>query len=320
MKEVKEINVLDKGKVALLEVMGSDASIAEAARISYSSNKAKPSTSDETLIRHLLRHRHTSCFEMVEFKFYLKMPIFVHNQLVRHRMANQNVMSGRYSEMPDEFYVPAEEHFTKQNPNNKQGGTNEAIKFNEMPDEAIEGFTEVGFKDLIDTEDCPWLWSKIFSTEQEMIRQNYERLLKTGVRKELARINLPLAQYTELYWKIDLHNLLHFLKLRMDSHAQYEIRVYADAMYELIKDVVPVALKAFDDYHLNAVSLTHLDQLVLEELICILEKGSLWDSSNSAPKKFSLNDVTQVISCFITNKRESDECLGKMKKFFTIED
>lgn len=258
----RESRVLDKGKVVLLEVMGDDKAIVDAARISYSTNKQKSISDDESLIRYLMRHRHTSVFEQVEFKFYLKMPIFVHNQFVRHRMASQNLLSGRYSEMPDEYYVPENNNVTFQNPNNKQGGTVESITpFNiKNPNDWWDCLTAEQVADI-------WDWSKTFSDEQTSIRTQYKKYIDSGMRKELARINLPLSQYTEMYWKIDLHNLFHFLSLRLDTHAQYEIQVYAEAIYDLIKPIVPLASKAFEDYRLNSISLSALDVEGLKKVI-----------------------------------------------------
>ena len=241
MDDKQIVRVLDKGFVRLVDSMGSDASIVQAARVSYGEGTKKVSE-DEGLIRYLLRHRHTTPFEMVQFKFHIKAPIFVVRQWHRHRMWSYNEESGRYSEMRDEFYVPAEHNVTFQNPDNKQGGTSEQV-------------TPLNIKNPDDWWDCltpeqvaeSWSWEETFANEQAMVRSQYERLLGSGMRKELARINLPLAQYTQMYACVDLHNLFHFLKLRQDQHAQYEIRVYADAMLKLIKPIVPMAVNAYED-------------------------------------------------------------------------
>lgn len=312
--EKHHIKLLDKGFVSLVDSMGDDTSIVQAARVSYGKGTKKVSE-DEGLIRYLLRHKHTTPFEMVQLKFHIRAPIFVFRQWHRHRMWSYNEMSGRYSEMPDMFYVPKKEHVTFQNPNNKQGGTDKIVTPLNLknPDDWWEGVSAEQM-----AED--WDWSKIFEDEQAMVRTQYEKYIGTEMRKELARINLPLSQYSEMYATVDLHNLFHFLRLRMDSHAQYEIRVYADAMFEYVKQVVPIAAKAFEDYILNSSSLTHLEQQVMKALVTKLEYGSLWDSSSLAPKKFLAEQVSEVISTFISNKREREECLAKMKNIFTIEE
>lgn len=235
--------ILDKGFVRLVDVMGDDSSIVQAARVSY--GQGTKSVNDDTgLIRYLLRHKHTTPFEMVEFKFHCRMPIFVARQWIRHRTASVNEMSGRYSEMPDMFYVPEVNKITTQSKNNKQGGTDEVIK-------------DVNF------------YKELMETEQEQSYTNYQSYLSSGMRKEIARNNLPLSLYTEWYWKIDLHNLLHFLRLRLDSHAQYEIRVFGEAMAQMVKEKVPIAWKAFEDYSLNSVSFSALE---LEALKVLLNK------------------------------------------------
>lgn len=233
LNEVEEIKVLNHGFVRLIDMMGDDSSIVQAARVSYGKG-TKTITEDEGLIRYLLRHRHTTPFEMVEFKFHVKLPIFVARQWVRHRTFSFNEVSGRYSEMKDEFFVPELETLTKQSSLNKQGGSQELI-------------------------DDPKQTKRAFEDSQFSSYFEYEAHLETGLRKELARIDLPLALYTEWYCKVDLHNLLHFLKLRLDSHAQYEIRVYGEAIATLIKHKIPLTWKAFEDYVLNSITLSELD-------------------------------------------------------------
>ncbi|RPI67445.1 MAG: FAD-dependent thymidylate synthase [Ignavibacteriae bacterium] len=223
-----EFPCLDKGFVRLIDVMGDDDSIVQAARVSYGAGTKKV-LEDRGLIRYLLRHLHTTPFEMVEFKFHVKMPIFVARQWIRHRTANVNEYSGRYSEMKDEFYVPAPDQIRAQSANNKQGRSDEAF----APEEAER------------------IRSMMQST-QEHLYAEYQELLGTGLAREIARINLPVSNYTEWYWKIDLHNLFHFLRLRIDAHAQYEIRVYGEAMAQIVKAAVPVAYEAFEDYILNS--------------------------------------------------------------------
>lgn len=235
------VRVLDRGFVKLVDVMGDDASIVQAARVSYGKG-TKSVTEDEGLIRYLMRHHHTTPFEMVEFKFHCRMPIFVARQWIRHRTANVNEVSARYSEMPDWFYEPTPELCTTQSAQNRQGGTGDPIP------------------------DAPTVAASFVETQQEAY-EKYEGYLEKNMRRELARINLPVSLYTEWYWKIDLHNLFHFLHLRLDSHAQYEIRVFGEAMASLVKERVPMAWKAFEDYRLNGMHLTRLDIEALKSLI-----------------------------------------------------
>lgn len=235
------VKVLDKGFVRLVDVMGDDSSIVQAARVSYGKG-TKSVSEDEGLIRYLMRHKHSTPFEMVEFKFHCRMPIFVARQWIRHRTANVNELSGRYSEMPDWFYEPSPEMCTTQSAQNRQGGSGEQIA---DPEAAAASFKQL----------------------QDTAYSQYEGYLESNMRRELARVNLPVSLYTEWYWKIDLHNLFHFLKLRLDTHAQYEIRVFAEAMGELVKERVPLAWKAFDDYHLNSVPFSQLELNVLRKIL-----------------------------------------------------
>jgi len=235
------IRVLDKGFVRLVDVMGDDASIVQSARVSYAKG-TKTVNEDEGLIRYLMRHRHTTPFEMVEFKFHCRMPIFVARQWIRHRTANVNEMSARYSEMPDLFYEPTAELCTTQSAQNRQGGTGQQV----------ERVSEL---------------AQTFARDQSQLYRQYEEYLSVKMRRELARVNLPVSLYTEWFWKIDLHNLLHFLSLRLDPHAQYEIRVFAEAMADIVKQYVPMAWRAFEDYSLNSLSLSGLERDALKDLI-----------------------------------------------------
>lgn len=302
MTENKTVNVLDKGFVKLIDCMGNDTSIAKSARVSYSKG-TKTVQDDENLIRYLWRNKHTSPFEMVTFTFHIKLPIFVSNQWVRHRTWSFNQISGRYSEMPDEFYVPDESKVTKQNPANKQGGTDEYVEFSQMPDEAVRHFTEIEYKNSV----APlFSWEKEFMSSQKVLREQYEAYINSGMRRELARINLPLSQYTEMYATVDLHNLLHFLRLRLDHHAQYEIRVYAEAILTLIKDVVPIAVRAFEDYTVDSMSLSGVEIQALQELL-----------QNISVDKFSESVLHKIREKFFVNKREGNEFLIKMNRIFT---
>lgn len=238
----KELKCLNYGFVRLVDVMGDDTSIIQAARVSYGKG-TKTVREDKALIHYLLSHKHTSPFEMVEFKFHCKMPIFVARQWIRHRTASVNEISGRYSEMKDEFYVPELGKVNAQSKDNKQGRGDEL-------DSTVQQL-------IIDS----------MSEEQRDLYDGYQEYLDKGVAKELARVNLPLSLYTEWYWKIDLHNLFHFLKLRLDPHAQYEIRVFAEAMYEIVKQCCPIAAEAFEEHLLHAKTFSKTEMQIIRDLI-----------------------------------------------------
>ncbi|HYD02657.1 MAG TPA: FAD-dependent thymidylate synthase [Phycisphaerales bacterium] len=250
----REIKVLDHGFVALVDAMPrlvpagqtADQAIVQAARVSYGAGTKKVSE-DRGLIRYLLRHRHTTPFEMVEFKFHISMPIFIARQWIRHRTANVNEYSGRYSVMPDRFYRPSLEAVRKQSAANRQGGEQRFDVASGGDDAATaEAFVQ-------------------FLADSEKLYERYIGLTEKGVSRELARIGLPVSLYTQWYWKIDLHNLLHFLSLRMDSHAQEEIQQFSRAMYDLIQPIVPVTMEAWHDYALESVRLTKLEIAALRE-------------------------------------------------------
>jgi len=233
------IKCLDKGFVRLVDSMGGDDAIVQAARVSYGKGTSKTSQ-DRGLIRYLMRHRHTTPFEMVEFKYHCKMPIFVARQWVRHRTANINEYSLRYSEARDEFYMPDPEHIQFQSSLNKQG------RMGEVPPELKQKVQQY-FKEISDRS-----------------FEIYSELNKAGVARELARSILPVNLYTEWYWKNDLHNLLHFVGLRSDSHAQYEIRVFSDAMAESVKKVAPFAWEAYQDYVVKGMRFSRVEQSLLQ--------------------------------------------------------
>ena len=222
----KEFPVLDKGFVRLVDYFGGDQRIVQSARVSYGEG-TKTVSQDGALIDYLLRHQHTSPFEQVVLTFHVKMPIFVARQWVRHRTGRMNEVSGRYSIMKEEFYVPAEDKVSPQSSNNKQGRADEAFD----KDSACQIINDL-------------------ESGQKAAYENYSKLIDKGLAREIARINLPLSLYTEFYWQMDLHNLFHFLKLRLDSHAQYEIRVYAQTMLEICKKVAPMATESFVN-HIN---------------------------------------------------------------------
>ncbi|MBR6295026.1 MAG: FAD-dependent thymidylate synthase [Treponema sp.] len=228
----KEFKVLDKGFVRMVDYYGSDQRIVQSARVSYGDG-TKSVSQDAALIDYLLRHQHTSPFEQVVFTFHLKMPIFVARQWVRHRMGRMNEVSGRYSVMRDEFYVPEDSCIAKQSKDNKQGRESEPL-----PETEAEEFRNA------------------FEAGQKLSYEAYSKMLDKGLAREIARINLPLSLYTEFYWQMDLHNLFHFLKLRLDSHAQYEIREYAKVILEMVRKVCPMATSSFENDMERSVAFT----------------------------------------------------------------
>lgn len=243
----QEIKVLDKGFVRLVDYMGGDERIVQAARVSYGAG-TKSYREDRGLIHYLLRNDHTSPFEQVVLTFHAKMPIFVARQWVRHRTARLNEVSGRYSVMKDEFYVPEADQVRGQAKDNKQARSDEVIA-------GAEGIVEQ------------------MRTEQQTAYAGYAALLEKGVARELARSNLPLSLYTEWYWQCDLHNLLHFLRLRLDSHAQYEIRVYAEAMAQCAQAVAPIAYEAFVEHKLGSVTFSRSEAEALARVMGGAESG-----------------------------------------------
>jgi thymidylate synthase (FAD) len=234
------IPCLDHGFIRLVDSMGGDDAIVQAARVSYGKGTRKVSQ-DRGLIRYLLRHRHTTPFEMVEFKFHCKMPIFVARQWVRHRTANINEYSLRYSEARDEFYIPDEKHILFQSKLNKQGRSGEVSA--DLKKKVQDYFREISDRSYA----------------------VYSELNEAGIARELARAVLPVNIYTEWYWKNDLHNILHFLSLRMDPHAQYEIRIYAEAMAKIVKQIAPFAYEAFQDYVVGGMRFSSIEQARLTE-------------------------------------------------------
>jgi thymidylate synthase (FAD) len=253
----KEYKVLDHGFVRLVDYMGGDDAIVQAARVSYGAGTKKVSQ-DRGLIRYLMRHRHTTPFEMVEFKFHVKLPIFVARQWIRHRSANVNEYSGRYSVMKEEFYLPEKDDIRFQSEVNKQGRSDETV-----PEDLKEDFL-----------------NHLQETDKELYAE-YHKFIETGLARELARINLPLSLYTEWYWKIDLHNLFHFLALRMDAHAQKEIRVYGEVMAKIVETVCPIAFEAFMDYRVNAFNLSGVEAGILKERLMDYRPELEKDSPNA---------------------------------------
>ena len=247
-KLYKAIPVLDQGFIRVIDYMGDDGAVVQAARVSYGRGTKKISE-DRGLIRYLMRHHHTTPFEMCEIKFHVKLPVFVARQWIRHRTASVNEYSARYSILNREFYIPAPQQLSTQSQENRQGRGN-----------VLQGDEAVRVLDIL-REDS----ARNYADYQEMLNEDDEGNIidpkRNGLARELARMNLPLNIYTEWYWKCDLHNLLHFLSLRADSHAQHEIRVYADAMMEALRAWVPITAEAFEDYRLGGV---HLSRAGLE--------------------------------------------------------
>ena len=227
--------VLDHGLVRVIDYMGDDAAITQAARVSYGRG-TKAVQNDEGLIRYLMRHWHSTPFEMCEVKFHVKLPVFVARQWIRHRTANVNEYPARYSILDREFYIPAPEHLAAQSTVNNQGRG-----------ELLEGEEAARVLDIL-REDA----MRSYDHYEAMLSQDGQK----GLARELARMNLPANVYTQWYWKVDLHNLFHFLRLRADAHAQYEIRVYAERMCRIVRDWVPLAYGAFEDYRLGGATLS----------------------------------------------------------------
>ncbi|MFN7901911.1 MAG: FAD-dependent thymidylate synthase [Holosporales bacterium] len=236
--------VLDHGFIRVIDYMGDDSAIVQAARVSYGKG-TKQASNDAGLIQYLMRHWHTTPFEMCEIKFHIKLPIFVARQWIRHRTANVNEYSARYSMLDKEFYLPQPEHLAAQSSINNQGRGNPL-----SPAQAARVL-------------------ELLKSDAERVYEHYEGLLSgdDAIARELARMNLSLNFYTQWYWKIDLHNLFHFVRLRADHHAQYEIRVYAEVLLRLLERWVPLAFGAFKEYRLGAVQLSATGWAVIKRLL-----------------------------------------------------
>lgn len=290
-KYAEPIRVLDHGYVRLVDVMGDDLAIEEAARISYDGGRGRKVSDRRALLRYLFRHRHTSPYEMAEIKIGMKLPIFVARQIIRHRTANVNEMSGRYSELPAEFYVPDNAHLAYQSADNKQG------RSKLFPREEAEQLREQMRGEA----------SEAFAT--------YSQFLEADMAKELARINLPLGTYTEWYWKIDLRNLFHFLGLRLDKHAQYEVRVYAEALWTIVQDWCPLAAEAFVDYELEAEAFSRMDLAMLRDIVADWKsiQDDLCVSEHKDPKTHLDWLISEMFERHgLDNKRERQELLAKL--------
>ena len=262
--------VLDHGFVRVIDYMGNDTSIVQAARVSYGEG-TKKSRDDKSLIFYLMRHWHSTPFEMCEIKLHVKLPVFVARQWIRHRTANVNEYSARYSILDNEFYIPKSENLASQSSSNNQGRG-----------------------DVLEGEEANKV-IQILKSDSLRSYKSYEKMLskenKKGLARELARMNLPTNIYTQWYWKTDLHNLFNFIRLRNDLHAQYEIRVYAEKIAELVKKWVPFAFEAFEQYQLNS---SHLSS---NGLSCIkrLMKGEDVSQDNSGMGKREWKEFCEII-------------------------
>ncbi len=248
------IPVLDHGFIRVIDYMGDDGAVVQAARVSYGRGTRRVSE-DRGLIRYLMRHRHTTPFEMCEIKYHVKLPIFVARQWIRHRTANVNEYSARYSILDKEFYIPAPDQLATQSAANRQGRG-----------EVLEGEQAARVIGILRADA-----EQTYAHYEEMLNEdaagNRPDPGRDGLARELARMNLTLNTYTQWYWKIDLHNLLHFLSLRTDAHAQYEIRVYADAMLETARRWVPIVCEAFEDYRIGGAQLSASGLAVVRQML-----------------------------------------------------
>jgi thymidylate synthase (FAD) len=272
------IPVLDHGFIRVIDYMGDDSSIVQSARVSYGKGTKKVST-DEGLIRYLMRHWHSTPFEMCEIKYHVKLPIFIARQWIRHRTANVNEYSARYSILDKEFYIPAKEQLSAQATNNRQGRGD--LITGEQADEVLQILKD----DAVRT----------YNNYEKMLNERFDGTIidekKSGLARELARMNLTLNSYTQWYWKTDLLNLMNFLFLRGDSHAQYEIRVYAEKMLDTVKKWVPITHAAFLDYRVGAAHLSSKGLKIVKSMI----NGTKISYEDSGLSKREWNELMEVI-------------------------
>ena len=266
----RAVPVLDHGFVRVIDYMGDDAAICQAARVSYGKG-TKSVQNDEGLIRYLMRHWHSTPFEMCEIKLHVKLPVFVARQWIRHRTANVNEYSARYSILDREFYIPAPEHINAQSVVNNQGRG-----------ATLEGDEAARVLEILKADS-----TRCYDNYEAMISQDGQ----DGLARELARMNLPANIYTQWYWKVDLHNLFHFLRLRADSHAQYEIRVYAEAICAMVADWVPAAYRAFEDYRLGGATLSGKSLECIRKML----KGEEVTQENSGMSKGEWREFMAVV-------------------------
>ena len=270
------IPVLDHGFIRVIDYMGDDTSIVQSARVSYGKGTKKVST-DSGLIKYLMRHWHTTPFEMCEIKYHVKLPIFIARQWIRHRTANVNEYSARYSILDKEFYLPSFENLAAQSKSNRQGRG-----------EVLEGDQAKEVLDLLKSDA-----EKTYNDYEIMLNERFDGTTidenKKGLARELARMNLTLNTYTQWYWKTDLLNLLNFLSLRADSHAQYEIRAYADVMIDTLKKWVPITFDSFMDYRVGGMELSAKGKSVIQKMI----KGEPCDFDSSSLSKREWNELME---------------------------
>ena len=268
------IPILDHGFIRVIDYMGDDSSIVQAARVSYGKGTKKVST-DSGLIKYLMRHWHSTPFEMCEIKYHIKLPIFIARQWIRHRTANVNEYSARYSILDKEFYLPSKENLAAQSKNNRQGRG-----------EVLSGDQANEVLNLLKNDA-----ERTYDNYETMLNERYDGSVidekKSGLARELARMNLTLNTYTQWYWKTDLLNLMNFLRLRADSHAQFEIRAYADVMLDTLKKWVPITYEAFMDYRVGGTEISSKGKLVLKDLI----SGKNVDIDSSGLSKREWNEL-----------------------------
>jgi len=273
------IPLLDHGFIRVVDYMGDDSSIVQAARVSYGKGTKKVST-DEGLIKYLMRHWHSTPFEMCEIKYHVKLPIFIARQWIRHRTANVNEYSARYSILDKEFYLPAKEHLAAQSQSNRQGRG-----------DILEGDQAKKVLNLL-KDDA----ERTYNNYEMMLNERYDGSVinenGVGLARELARMNLTLNTYTQWYWKTDLLNLMNFLRLRADHHAQYEIRTYADAMLDTLKKWVPITYDAFMDYRVGGTEISAKGKSIIQKLI----KGQEVSIEQSGLSKREWNELMEAFN------------------------
>ena len=271
------IPILDHGFIRVVDYMGNDTSIVQSARVSYGKGTKKVNT-DAGLIKYLMRHWHSTPFEMCEIKYHVKLPIFIARQWIRHRTANVNEYSARYSILDKEFYLPSTEHLAAQSQSNRQDRG-----------DVIEEDQAKQVLDLLKSDA-----ERTYKNYEEMLNERYDGSIieenKKGLARELARMNLTLNTYTQWYWKTDLLNLMNFLRLRADDHAQYEIRVYADAMLDTLKKWVPITYEAFMDYRVGGTEVSSKGKAVIQKLI----KGENVSVEKSGLSKREWNELMEA--------------------------
>ncbi len=268
------VPVLDHGFVRVIDYMGDDAAVVQAARVSYGRGTRKVSE-DQGLIRYLMRHRHSTPFEMCEIKFHVKLPIFIARQWIRHRTANVNEYSARYSVMDREFYIPEPQHLAAQSASNRQGRG-----------DVLQGDEAAAVLAVLRADA-----DRNYAHYAHMLNEDEADPDRQGLARELARMNLTLNTYTQWYWKTDLHNLFHFLSLRADAHAQYEIRAYAEAMLAMTRAWVPASCAAFEEYRLGAASFSASMLAVLRRMLA----GEMVEQAGSGLSKREWSEMMGIL-------------------------